>query len=134
MDEKRFSQESHFGSLFFLQLLILIWIINVMQNAKPEQRYTNGSIAFWVKNVLNFAGSYIFLIRSGQENKKFILKFSLNDSKMSNFHTKLEYKIQTLQFLYASRPIKSLNTTTSTPYAHIRSEDFSNLVPKVAEC
>ncbi len=30
--------------------------------------------------------------------------------------------------------LKSLNTTTSTPYAHIRSEDCSNLIPKVAEC
>ena len=39
-----------------------------------------------------------------------------------------------VNLLYASRPIKSLNTTTSTPYAQTRSEECSNLVPKVAEC
>ena len=35
--------------------------------------------------------------------------------------------------MYASNPIKCLNTTTSTPNAQIRSEECSNLIPKVEE-
>ncbi len=31
-------------------------------------------------------------------------------------------------------PIQSLSTQTTTPYAHIRSEESSNPVPKVTEC
>ena len=37
------------------------------------------------------------------------------------------------KFVYAFNPIKCLNTTSSTPYAQIRSKECSNLPPKVAE-